>query len=154
MRSNNLDIEQIQKLRDALRGHELSALITLALVTGLRRDELLSLKWQNVDLDKHELTVQNAKTKNNARTIPLSLDVTEILKEHRLRQREAEVAAGLTWANLDLVFSGSCGERLCPHQLMKEFHEMTDLAGLPRISFHDLRVTVGQTLHKQQERRA
>jgi integrase len=154
MRSNSLDIEQTQKLRDALRGHELEALIMLALVTGLRRDELLSLKWQDVDLDAHKLTVQNSKTKSSARMIPIPEDVALLLKEHQMHQTEAQEKAGLTWANLDLVFPDSHGEPLDPHQLMQGFHEVTDLARLPRISFHDLRVTVGQTLHKQQERRA
>ena len=47
----HLTEEQARKLREALRGHPLEAIITLALVTGMRRDELLRLKWQDLDLE-------------------------------------------------------------------------------------------------------
>ena len=155
MRPNSLDIEQTQKLRDAFRGHELEALITLALVTGLRHDELLSLKWQDVDLEKGELTVRNAKTTNSNRAISLPEAVALLLKEHQMHQTEAQEKAGPTWANLDLVFPDSEGSPLDPHQLVKGFNAILKQAELPRISFHDLRRAVGQNLYntlKQKER--
>ncbi len=43
---NHLTDEQADQLLEALRGHDLEAIITLALVTGMRRDELLKLQWQ------------------------------------------------------------------------------------------------------------
>jgi integrase len=152
MRTKHLTEEQVEPLREAFRGHPLEPIITLALVTGLRRDELLSLKWQDVDLEKGELRVQHSKTESSTRMIPITLDVARLFTEHRSAQMKAQ--AGLTWVNLDLVFPDSAGERLCTHQLMQEFHEVLEQAGLPRISFHDLREACGQTLHKQQERRA
>ncbi len=154
MRLNSLDIEQTQKLRDALRGHELETLITLALATGLRRDELLSLKWQDIDLDAHEITVQSTKTKDYY-SVHIPDDVASLLKQHALRQEQARLTAGLTWANLDLVFPDSHGEPLTARQLLSAFREIRDLAGLPRISFHDLRSAVGQALYntlKKKER--
>lgn len=147
--------EQVQKLRDHLKGHYLEAILTLALVTGLRRDELLSLKWQEVDLESHALQVQNSKTKSSTRIIPISEDIALLLKEHRLYQMEVQGKAGLTWANLDLVFPDNHGEPLDPHQLVKGFDAILEQAALPSIGFHDLRSAVGQTLYntlKQKER--
>jgi integrase len=133
--------KQAQRLRDCLKGHELEALIRLALVTGMRRDELLSLKWQDVDLEKRNLSVQNTKTTGrDALSIPK--DIAEMLQQHALRQKEAQLLAGLTWVDRGLVFTDERGEPLKPHQLLKEFHEILERAELPRISFHDLRAAV------------
>src|SRR5215467_9307080 len=96
--------KEAQKLRDYLKGHELEALIRLALVTGMRRDELLALKWQEVDLEKRNLRVQNTKTKGSD-AIQISEDIAEVLRQHALRQKEARLSAELAWANLDLVFT-------------------------------------------------
>src|SRR5437773_1817499 len=111
-----LDIAQVQKLRDSLKGHHLEAIITLALVTGMRRDELLSLKWRNVDLKKGDLQVQNTKTRSSDRMVHIPEDGVALLKEHRQYQMEEQARAGLTWANLDLVFPNRTGEFLPPYQ--------------------------------------
>ncbi len=141
MRTMSFTEEQAKKLRDHLKGHHLEAILTLALVTGMRRDELLALKWQDVDLEKHNLRVQNTKTKGSD-TISLPEDIAEMLRQHALHQKEARLSAGLAWANLDLVFTDGRGEPLLPHQLLKEFREILEQAELPRISFHDLRAAV------------
>ncbi len=133
--------EQAKKLRDHLKGHELEALIQLALVTGMRRDELLALKWQDVDMEKRILSVQNAKTKGSE-AIQIPEDIVEMLRQRSLRQNEARLSAGLTWANLDLVFTDGVGEPLLTHHLLKGFREILEQAELPRISFHDLRAAV------------
>src|SRR5216110_2643831 len=141
----HLTEEQVTKFRDQLKGHHLEALITLALLTGMRRDELLSLKWQDVDLEKGDLRVQNAKTRNGNRVVHIPEDGVTLLKEHRQHQMEDQAKAGLTWANLDLVFPDRTGEFLPPHQLVQGFHKVLEQAELPRMSFHDLRIDVGKT---------
>ena len=141
MRTKTFTEEQAKKLRDHLKGHHLEAIITLALVTGTRRDELLALKWPDVDLEKRNLSVQNTKTKDrNAIQIPE--DIAEMLRQHSLHQKDAQFSAGLTWADLDLVFTDERGKPLEPHQFLKEFCEILEQAELPRISFHDLRAAV------------
>lgn len=145
-----LDIEQVQTLREHLKGHHLEAIITLALVTGMRRDELLSLKWQDVDMEKGELRFQDVKTRD-LESLDIPEDVVLLLKEHKSDQTKEQEAAGLTWVNLDLVFPDHGGSPLDPHQLMKDFHNVLEQAGLPRISFHDLRHTVAQSLYNTQK---
>src|SRR6266567_4413184 len=91
---NHLTEEQADQLREALRGHQLEAIITLALVTGLRRDELLGLQWQDLDLERRELRVLNSKTKSSHRIIHLPQEFYSILEQaglprlrfHDLRQ--------------------------------------------------------------------
>jgi integrase len=146
---NHLTKDQVQQLHESLRGHHLEAILTLALVTGLRRDELLSLKWQDVDLDTSTMRVLNSKTKSDVRTVPIPADVALLLEEHRANQMETQGQVGLTWANLDLVFPDGHGEPLDPHLFLKEFHAVLEQAGLPDIHFHDLRSSLGQALYRQ-----
>ena len=135
----HLTEEQARKLLEALRGHHLEAIIMLALVTGLRRDELLRLKWQDIDLEKREVRVRNTKTKSSDRMIHFPTGVTEVLKQHRIRQMQARLEAGPAGPHLDLVFPDRAGGVLGPDQLMKGFYEILEQAELPPLRFHDLR---------------
>src|SRR5260370_41491595 len=110
--------EEARKVLAAVRGHRLEAIITLALVTGMRRDELLQLKWQDLDLQKREVRVRSTKTQRGERIIPLAPRVSRILTQHAERQAEVRLAAGPAWAHDDLVFHGNVGGRLRPDDLM------------------------------------
>jgi integrase len=138
--------EQGYRLREVLRGHHLEALMTLAFVTGMRRDELLSLQWQDIDLSKRELRVLTSKTKRDQRVIHCEDWMTELLMQHRLRQRQTQSEAGSAMPHLDLVFASPLGGFLKPEQLLKEFDEILVQAELPRIRFHDLRKADWQAL--------
>ncbi len=131
---------QADQLLEALRGHPLEAIITLALVTGLRRDELLSLKWQEIDLERCEVRVRHPKTKSRDRIIHFHQEVSEVLKQHRLRQMETRLEVGTARPDLDLVFPDGAGGFLRPVQLVKGFYDILEQAKLPRMRFHDLRV--------------
>src|SRR5258708_36691484 len=111
---NHLTQEHARMLLEAVRGDRLEAIITLALITGLRRDELLGLKWQAVDLEKRELLILNTKTKSGSRKIRVPKEVTEDLRQHRLRQEENRVQAGVAWQHLDLAFADRAGGPLRP----------------------------------------
>jgi integrase len=132
--------EQTHKLLETLQGHWFEILITLALVTGARRNELLNLTWRQVDLEKCEMHVLNAKTRRSSRQARLSEDVTRLLKQHRLRQRETQDMAATAWFDRDLVFSNETGGFLGAAQLLQRWHEVREQAGLPSLRLHDLRV--------------
>src|SRR5581483_4755575 len=116
--NTHLTEEQAQKLREVLQGHPLEAIITLALVTGMRREELLHMTWQDIDLEKQELRVLDSKTKRSYRMVSIPEDVAEKLKQHAVRQVEARLEAGTAWHELDLVFVDSVGEMLRPAELL------------------------------------
>ena len=145
----HLTEEQIKRLLAALRGHPLEAIITLALVTGVRRDELLSLKWQDLDLEKREVRVLNSKTKRGSRLLHVPQEVIKILKQHQLRQMQARLAAGPVWQNLDLVFPDRTGGLLGPDQLVQGFYGLLAQAGLPPLRFHELRAARGRVLRER-----
>jgi len=141
--------EQARKLREALRGYDLEAILTLALVTGMRRDELLSLKWQDINLERCEARILNSKTKSGHRMIRLPEEVTEVLMQHRVHQAEARLKAGIAWQNLDLVFPDCNGGFLEPDQLLKGFHEILERAELPPLLFHNLRAARCRALRER-----
>lgn len=147
--NEHLTEEQARKLLQVLQGHHLEAIITLAVVTGMRRDELLSLQWQDIDMEKHELRVRNSKTKDGHRMIRLPEEVTEVLKQHRIRQMEARLEAGIAWQDLDLVFTDRAGGPLRPEHLLQGFYEILARAELPHLRFHDLRVARYWALHER-----
>jgi integrase len=147
--------EQARRLLDAAKGHPQEALFVLALATGMRRGELLGLKWQDVNLDMGVLQVRRAltrmptglgyqeaepKTKTSRRSIILPSFAIEALKEHRTRQLEMKQKAGIAWEEHDYVFCTSTGKHLSPgHDVLVQLKKLLEKAGLPDIRFHDLR---------------
>jgi integrase len=135
--------EKARILREALRGHKLEVVITLALVTGMRRDELLSLKRRDIDLERRELRFLDSKTKSNYRTIRLSEEMADLLKQYQLRQREVRLEAGIAWRDLGLVFL------LGRDQLLSGFQAFLEQAGLQPLSFHELRAARWRALRER-----
>lgn len=153
-----LSIQQIHQFLAVARGHRLEALFILALATGMRRGEILALKWQDIDLEKGALQVRRIltripsklpgkgfeetepKTDKGRRGIVLPAFTVEALKHHRLKQIEAKRQAGPAWQDHDYVFCTSIGTHLNPtRDVLNVFKSLLKLAGLPDIRFHDLR---------------
>ena len=115
----------------------------IELATGLRRGELLGLKWEDIDFVNQTLRVRRQvgringevqeaplKTKNAYRTISLGTDAVGILKQ----QRE-------NFPSSAYVFPGPTGGPIAPDSVLHMLHRVLDRAGLPEIRFHDLRHT-------------
>ena len=113
----------------------------LDLATGLRRGELLGLKWTDVDFQHGVLKIQRAisrqngkvveaplKTKNAYRTLPMSADATDVLMQQRRKTGNSE------W-----VFPSPNGGPMSPDSVLHMLQRVLKRAGLPRIRFHDLR---------------
>jgi len=148
-----LSTEQAQQLLAAARGHNMEALFVLALTTGMRRGEVLALKWQDIDFAHNTLHVRRIftrrpgnryieaepKTEKSRRSIALAPMVVELLKQHRIRQAEAKLQASETWQERGLVFCTAVGTPLNPSKVVDRFKTLLKKAGLPEIRFHDLR---------------
>jgi integrase len=144
--------EQAQKLLDVAKGHRLEAMLTLALATGMRRGELLALRWQDIDFKNKRLSVQRSvsrlpgghlvsepKTASGKRSIALPPFVIEALQQHRVRQIETKLKVGPAWEEQDLVFCNTYGRFLNSASLYDLFTSLVKKAGLPHMRFHDLR---------------
>jgi integrase len=149
-----LNTEQVHQLLEAARGHPQEALFVLALATGMRRGELLGLKWQDINFAMGSLQVRRTlnyvphkgfveaepKTEKSRRSIMLAPFALEVLLKHQTRQQVAKAKAGDAWQERDLVFCTSRGTPLDPRtQVHLPFKKLLKQAGLPNIRFHDLR---------------
>ena len=128
------------------------ALFLTAVMTGMRRGELLALQWGDIDWNSDQISIRrsiykgefvNPKSKNAIRRIVISPILRQALEQHRLIGRKSE---------FDLIFPNEIGLPLNPENLIKrEFHSALDRAGLRRIRFHDLRHSYASILISQGE---
>jgi len=153
--------EQAWALLDALKGDRLAALYILLLSTGLRRGELLGLRWDDLDLEEGVLSAHHAiqrlpgvgwvdreqKTETAQRTIALIPLAVTALRQHRIRQLEERLAAGNTWDDRNLVFPNSVGRPIEGGNLLRRsFAPLLQRAGLPHMKLHELRHSTGSLL--------
>lgn len=147
-----LTLEQAKRFRQHIQGHRLEALLTTAVVTGMRRGELLSLRWSDIDLKRGVLQVLHTvdrfpgygyvegepKSAAGVRSIRLPDFLVVMLQHHQAEQlkRQSQVK---TWQDRDLVFPNLRGGYLHPTHMGEEFRVLLEQAELPPIRFHDLR---------------
>ena len=138
-----LPVEQLQSFLREAKDSGVFELYYLELATGLRRGELLGLKWEDIDLERGDFRVRRQiaringevveaplKTKNAYRTLPLAEDTIAVLKEQKKK------AGGSHW-----VFPSPTGGPISPDSVPHMLHRVLKRAGLPRVRFHDLRHT-------------
>jgi integrase len=145
-----LSPEQARTFLEAARGDRLETLYVLAVHTGMRQGELLSLRWDDVDLDAGVLRVRGTKTARSRRTVKLSETALYALRNHLSRQLDEIDRVGSLWRENGLVFATEIGTPLNRHNLtQRSFKPLLKGAGLPQIRFHDLRHTCATILLSQ-----
>ncbi|PGH49133.1 site-specific integrase [Streptomyces sp. Ru87] len=142
--------ETLTFLEEARRD-PLYAAFVLGIAMGLRRGEVLGLRWSDVDLDGRVIRVSNqvqriggelyqSTTKTGkARPVPLPLICLAALRWHRLRQAEAARERGTELDPAGLVFTTRTGRPVEPRNLNRSFSRLTAAAGLRPIRLHDAR---------------
>lgn len=140
--------------------------ILIAVTTGMRRGEVLGLRWLDIDLNagmasvrqtleatKDGLITKQPKTAQSRRQVSLLPMTVSLLRAHQTNQKKARLALGPAYIGHDLVCSRTDGQPINPRQLSKDFLSLLRRSeGLPRIRFHDLRHThatqlLGQGVH-------
>jgi integrase len=154
-----LSLEQVKALLRAARDHRLHPLYIVAATMGLRRGELLGLRWIDVDLAKGtlriektvqraggKLHIQDAKTESSESVLPLPEITRRTLEEHRDLQARERTALADAWQEHGLVFPSEIGTPMEPRNLSRHFATMRATAGMPDVRLHDLRHTVVSVL--------
>jgi len=130
----------------------LAPAFVLLIALGLRRGEVLGLRWTDVDLDGRTLRIRQqlqrsegrlqlveVKTQRSNRALPLPWLCIRALKKRKSAQAADRIAAGPSWQDTGLVFTTHHGTAIEPRNLARSFHRISAVAGVPRIRVHDLR---------------
>jgi integrase len=157
-----LSAEEARRLLEAARDNELEALYVLAVHTGMRRGELLGLKWSDVDLENAKVSIRRTltrtdngkrvslgepKTRKSRRSVRLTPQAVEALRRHLARQMEDMERLGDLYRDEGLVFTSKAGTPINPSNLrQRSLAPLLKKAGLPHIRFHDLRHTCATLL--------
>jgi integrase len=147
---------------DAMVGERLQTAYLIALSLGLRRGEMLGLRWTDIDFYAKTITIAQAlarvggklqfiepKSRQSRRTIPLHDGLVAALRSHRRRQLEERLVARSRWRESGLVFTSGIGTPLEPRALNEDFERIVTKAGIRRIRLHDLRHSCASFLLKQ-----
>lgn len=148
---------RFDELLTKLRGRVIYPKVVLSLFAGLRRGELLALRWRHVDLDRKVLQVREAleetkadgvqlkapKSKAGRRDISLPDIVVDALREYRRTQLELRMRLGLGKVSdeEDLLFPTLEGALPSPRAFSAEWADVAASIGMPDITFHALRHT-------------
>jgi integrase len=133
--------DQVRRFLEATRDDRLHALWRIALLRGLRRGELLGLRWVDVDLDQGMLFVRSGKTESSKRTVSLDAGTVTVLRDHRKRQLEERLATFGAYQDNDLVFAQEDGRPIPNHRITFGFQKLARQHDLPVMRFHDARHT-------------
>lgn len=152
--------DQLQQFLRAATGHRLFPLLWLAAMTGMRRNEVLGLKWDDIDFKRktislnrglvaigYELHQTRGKTRNARRPIDLDRTTLAVLAGWKALQAAEFAAVGIDddgW-----VYTDCDGGPIHPHALSQTFERIARRAGVPVIRLHDLRHTHGTLLIKE-----
>jgi len=157
-----LTAEQVAKFLDAAQETPYYGFFYTLLHTGLRRGELLALRWRNVDLDLASLSVTETlyrlsgkgyitkppKTRKSRRKVALFPSLALFLREHRENQKVQRLLLGKPLTDDDFVFARPDGTPLHPDTVTHAFAGTIRRAGLPHVRLHDLRHTHATMLLK------
>lgn len=145
--------EQLGQFLDFTNGTRLHPLWTLAALTGLRRGELLGLRWSDYDAARRRLVVRQqlvtvggrlvfSPPKSAAgedRIVDLDETTAGALALHRLAQDGEREQWADAYEDHDLIFCQENGRPYDPTRITAEFRQAVEESGLPRIRLHDLR---------------
>ncbi len=158
-----LSPEEAKRFLEAAKKDKWFIIFTLAISTGMRPEEYLGLQWKDIDFEKGRAVVQRAlvwkrkgggwslqepKTSQSRRTIPLPASVTSELKKHRKKQLVERMALGQGYQNFDFVFATEIGTPILPSNLTRRhFKPILKNANLPEsVRLYDLRHTCATLL--------
>lgn len=144
--------EELRHFLEVAKSHRLFAAFYLLATLGLRRGEVLGLRWQDIDWEhgainirrtlswvRGEAVFQEPKTRGSARTLPLPRSTLEVLREWRKKWLEEKLKLGNGWPDYDLVFPSEVHTPMHPRNFLRAYKTLLREANLPPVSLHALR---------------
>lgn len=158
-----LDDYQVRHLIQVAEGTRFQTLFWIAVTTGLRKGEILGLKWHDLDWNTGRIQIQRQvqrrkgeglvfcepKSASGRRVITLGQATLERLREHKKKQYQEKILTGEKWQDNDLIFPSPIGTPLDQSNVTKVYKECLSAADLPNIRFHDLRHTAATLMLQQ-----
>lgn len=155
---------EARRLLKAASGTQFGVLVELTLRTGLRKGEVLAMRWADLELGEGVMSIRQTlqrdpatgkpvfyptKTEASQRRIVLPRECVASLREHQARQDAERVAAGEGWQDHGLVFTRPDGTPIVASTVNRHFGKLCDTARIRRIRFHDLRHSCATLLLEQ-----
>jgi integrase len=158
-------VDEVNRFLNLIKNSSMEIPYLLAIFTGMRRGEVLGLKWDDVDFENKKIRIKRSlcfvsgkglifkepKTKKSKRQISISQHVVNVLKKHKQKQEFQKEKLGVQYQDNNLIVCTDDGKPLDPRNLLRQFYRLIEEANVPRISFHDLRHTHATILMQQGE---
>ncbi|MGG3288962.1 tyrosine-type recombinase/integrase, partial [Geobacillus stearothermophilus] len=158
-------VDEVNRFLNLIKDSSMEIPYLLAIFTGMRRGEVLGLKWDDVDFENKKIRIKRSlcfvsgkglifkepKTKKSKRQISISQHVVNVLKKHKQKQEFQKEKLGTQYQDNNLIVCTDDGKPLDPRNLLRQFYRLIEEASVPRISFHDLWHTHATILMQQGE---
>lgn len=165
-----LSAEEVARIVKEAKDEELYPIVVTTVYTGMRKGEVMALKWENVDFQKRRIYIKNSlckidgdqpdekghrharyeilepKTKESIRMVPMLDEVYDALRLQKERQETDKQKYREIYLDQGLVFSDPCGDYLPQRQFMDKYHAFLKKYRITDIRFHDLRHTFATLL--------
>lgn len=156
------NLEETKKFLTAVKDEDLYALYLITALYGLRRSEVLGLKWDSVDINAKRLTIKHTrtrcneiiekdktKTKSSLRSFPLSNDICNLFIKLKNEEKTNMKLFGKSYMKNDYIFKWADGRPYDPDYITHRFKKDLKKHNLKIISFHGLRHSCGSLLNEQ-----
>lgn len=165
-----LSAEEVRRIVKEAKAEEIYPIVVTTVYTGMRKGEVMALKWENVDFQKRRIYIKNSlcriegdqpdengcrharyeilepKTKESVRMVPMLDEVYDALMLQKDRQESDKQRYRDIYLDHGLVFADLCGDYLPQRQFMDKYHAFLKKYGITDIRFHDLRHTFATLL--------
>lgn len=159
-------VEEVEQLFEAVKGDPAEFPILMAVFYGLRRSEIMGLRWQAVDFASNTISIEHTvvqfrsdgkqrivskdrmKNKSSCRTMPLVPQFRELLLRMQERQKNCRELCGNCYTDTGYIYVNDLGVPYKPNYVTQHFRIVLQNNGLRVIRFHDLRHTCASLLLK------